>query len=244
MILFYSLAFVAPLVASVSALPPTAATVSTPCQSSIASVATSPDAQCINTAGLLNILVSSSGTSVIPSVNTWVLIDLGISSANVSSIIPQVQRLYPIARQIVCLNDTSDHQLCAVDQLYDIQNKSGTVSVDSLIPILPQLLTAGLPVYGLPQNLSCTNCTKEAYNIIIVNDPLAITSGANSSISSQCGASFIDGQTPEGISQTAAHSTLPKTSNSTSHSGTPRSLPLSDAFTTAAGLGIFLTVLL
>jgi hypothetical protein len=86
---------------------------------------------------------------------------------------------------------TSDNQLCAVDQLYSIQNKTGTVSVDNLTPILPQLLTAGLPVYGLPQNLSCNNCTKEAYNIVLVNDPQAITSSANSSISGQCGASFI-----------------------------------------------------
>jgi len=172
--------------------------------------------------------------------------DLGISSSNVQNITTSVQRYYPIARQIVCLNDTSDNQLCAVDQLYSIQNSSGTIGIDKFFSLVPQVITAGLPVGNQPQNISCNNCTKEAYNIILANDPQAITSSTNSSISNQCGASFLDGGTPEGISQTATQSTLPKTSGQGNGNGNGafRPLPLWDGITTVAGLGVFLTVLL
>jgi hypothetical protein len=78
-----------------------------------------------------------------------------------------------------------------VDELYSIQNNTGTVDIDNFFTLLPQVITAGFPVLGLPQNVSCNNCTKEAYNIILANDPQAITSNDNTTISNQCGASFL-----------------------------------------------------
>jgi hypothetical protein len=78
-----------------------------------------------------------------------------------------------------------------VDQLYSFQNSTGTIGVDNFFSLAPQIITAGLPAGNQPQNISCNNCTKEAYNIILANDPLAFSSSANSSISNQCGASFI-----------------------------------------------------
>jgi len=89
----------------------------------------------------------------------------------------------------------STGQLCSVDQLYGIQNSTGTVTASNIFNFLTQVFTGGLPILGVQQSLSCNNCTKEAYNIVISNVPQVITSSANSSISNQCGASFIGSPT-------------------------------------------------
>ncbi|KAI0253988.1 hypothetical protein BJV78DRAFT_1187757 [Lactifluus subvellereus] len=270
--LLYPLTVIATLATSgVFALPSSAVTVSPQCQLSLAAIAASPDAQCLNAAGVLPIFLTGQGASIVGPINTWLTglcskdacsnqtlstvvfnitqgcsSDLGISSSNVLNITTSVEQFYPTARQILCLNDTSDKQLCAVDQLYSIQNSTGTITVDNFLSLVPQIITAGLPVGDQPQNMSCNNCTKEAYNIILANDPQAITSGANSSISNKCGASFLDGKTPGGISQTATKSTLPKTSGEGNGNGNGplRPLPLWDGFTIVAGLGVFLAALL
>jgi hypothetical protein len=150
-------------------------------------------------------------------------------------------------------------QLCAVEQLSGVQNATGTVNANNFLSFVPQLITGGLPVLGAPQSMSCNNCTKEAYNIIVSNAPEAITSSANSSISGQCGADFIgpptyylslahvvhtfytDGKTPTGISQTAAGTSLAKTKSS---SGALRLLALSDGLTILIGFGTLTAFLL
>lgn len=86
-------------------------------------------------------------------------------------------------------------QLCAVDQLYGIQNNTGTVSASNILSFVTQVITGGLPIIGSQQSFTCNNCTKEVYNIVISNVPQVITSSANSSISNQCGASFIGSPT-------------------------------------------------
>ena len=153
----------------------------------------------------------------------------------------------------------STGQLCAAEDLYGIQNATGTVSANNIFSLVPQVITGGLPVLGAPQSMSCNNCTKEAYNIILSNEPQVITSGANSSISGQCGADFIgpptfylslapsvdslstDGKTPGGISQTAAGTSLPKLKNS---SGALPSLALWDGLMILFGFGTLFAVLL
>jgi hypothetical protein len=149
-----------------------------------------------------------------------------------------------------------------VEELYDVQNNTGTISANNLFSFVPQVFTSGLPVLGYQQGTTCNNCTKEAYNIIISNVPQIITSSDNSSISNQCGASFIglptfyqllapvvdsfytDGKTPSGISQTAAGSSLPNTSSSSSKNGVLRSLSPWDGLTILTGLGSLFAVLL
>jgi hypothetical protein len=146
-----------------------------------------------------------------------------------------------------------------VEQLSGIQNATGTVSANNILSFVPQVITGGLPVLGAPQSMSCNNCTKEAYNIIVSNTPEAITSSANSSISGQCGANFTgpptfnlslatvvhtfstDGKTPTGISQTAAGTSLAKTKAS---SGALRSFALSDGLMILIGFGTLFAVLL
>ena len=157
---------------------------------------------------------------------------------------------------LLTTSDTTG-QLCAVEHLSGIQNATGTVSANNLFSFVPQVITGGLPVLGSPQSMTCHNCTKEAYNIIISNTPEAITSSANSSISGQCGADFIgpptfylslaplvhnlsaDGKTPSGVSQTAAGTSLAKTKTS----GALRSLALSDGLIILIGFGTLIAVL-
>jgi hypothetical protein len=156
----------------------------------------------------------------------------------------------------------STGQLCSVDQLYSIQNSTGTVSASNILSFVTQVITGGLPILGVQQSLTCNNCTKEAYNIFISNVPQAITSSDNSSISSQCGANFTgsltfylslvslvsivnrvpitDRNTPGGISQTASGNSLPDTKNN----GALQSFALWDGLTILSGLGILLTILL
>ncbi|KAH9986529.1 hypothetical protein BJV74DRAFT_718044, partial [Russula compacta] len=203
--------------------------VSSQCQSTLASIATSPDAQCLNAGAVLPIFLGNSSTSIVGPINTWLTglcskdacsnqtlaafvtnITQGCSSelgSNNGNVTTSVQEFYPSVRQIVCLKDNNTNQLCPVEGLYDIQNATGTISVDNVFSLIPQILFVGLPV-GQGQNTTCNNCTKAAYNILHSNIPQNITSDDNSTISNQCGASFLDGKTPAGISETAAGSSL------------------------------------
>jgi len=242
--------------------------ISAQCQSRLADIVASPDAQCINAAGLAPIFVGSSNTSVVGPIDTWLngmcpkdacsnqtlaafvtnitqgcssdFSSLGLNNDSIPSVTSTVQTYYPTVRQILCLKDNSTGQLCSVDQLYGIQNSTGTVTAGNIFNFLTQVFTGGLPILGVERSLSCNNCTKEAYNIAISNVPQIITSSANSSISNQCGASFIDGNTPSGISQTATGNSLPDTNKS----GALKSFALWDGLAILSGLGVFLMVLL
>ncbi|KAF8274393.1 hypothetical protein EI94DRAFT_681244 [Lactarius quietus] len=164
------------------------------------------------------------------------LSSLGINDSDPSSITASVQQYYPVVRQVACLKDNNDNQLCVIDELYNIQNTTGTLSaadIFSLKHIVP-ILTS--------QNVSCNNCTKEAYNTIITQYPQAITSDVNSTISNQCGADFIDGKTPAGISQTAAGSSLSKSGGDSN--GAPRPLLLGCVPASLVALAVFLAALL
>ncbi|KAF9497638.1 hypothetical protein BDN71DRAFT_555856 [Pleurotus eryngii] len=57
----------------------------------------------------------------------------------------------------------------------------------------------------IPANVTCSNCEKEAFNIITrdyARPP--ITTDLNAAFADQCGAAFVDGYTPSGISQSAS----------------------------------------
>jgi hypothetical protein len=118
-----------------------------------------------------------------------------------------VQQYYPVVREIVCLKEyvflgarvptaessginifpsNNASQLCLIEELYNVQNATGTLTTDDIFS--PQLI---VPILTLPQNVTCNNCTKEAYNIINTKYPQDITSHTNSTISNQCGADFL-----------------------------------------------------
>ncbi|KAH9061390.1 hypothetical protein EDB87DRAFT_1611569 [Lactarius vividus] len=244
--------------------------ISAECQSSLVSIASSNEGQCLNSAGIAPIFFAGSNTSLIGPFQSWLtglcskdpctnqtlailvanitqrcssdLSSLGINNSNVSSITASVQDYYPVVRQIACLKDNNVNQLCVIEELYDIQNVTGTLSADNIISLFPKLIAEGLPALSLPQNVTCNNCTKEAYNIIITESPQAITSDENSTLLKQCGTDFLDGKTPAGISQTAAGSDLSNTNGDSNIALRPLRLRGAPAF--LIGLAIFLAVLL
>jgi hypothetical protein len=233
--------------------------VSAQCQSTLLNISSSSEGQCLNAAGLVSVFLTSSNTSAVGPVQNWLtglcskgpctnqtlatlvsnitqgcssdLSSLGING-NASSITASVQHYYPVVREIACLKDNNASQLCIIEELYNIQNNTGTLTPDDIFS--SQLI---LPILTLPQNMTCNNCTKEAYNIIITKYPQDITSHTNSTISKQCGADFLDGKTPADISQTAAGSSLSKSSGNVA----PR---LRDVPASLVGLAVFLAALL
>jgi hypothetical protein len=131
--------------------------------------------------------------------------DLSSLGLDVQDVTTTVQQFYPTVRQILCLQEyvlfwvfasspssrlltctspsSSTNQLCAVEGLYVIQNKTGTVSLDNISTVVPPISSE--------QDVACSNCVKAAYNIVLSNDPEVITSGVNSSLSNQCGTNFL-----------------------------------------------------
>lgn len=100
---------------------------------------------------------------------------------------PRREFLPQIVHGVNTLLSNNASQLCVIEELYDIQNSTGTtLSADVIFS-----LKTVAPLLDLPQNVKCNNCTKEAYNIIINEAPQAITSDENSTISKQCGADFL-----------------------------------------------------
>ncbi|KAH9040636.1 hypothetical protein EDB85DRAFT_1924382 [Lactarius pseudohatsudake] len=225
--------------------------ISAQCQSSLG--------QCLNSAGIAPIFFAGSNTSLIGPFQSWLtglcskdpctnqtlatlvanitqgcssdLSSLGINNSNVSSITASVQEYYPVVRQIACLKDNNANQLCLIEEF-----------ADNIFSLFPKLIAEGLPALGLSQNVTCSNCTKEAYNIIITESPQAITSDENSTLSKQCGSDFLDGKTPASISQTAAGSDLSNTNGDSNIALRP--LRLRGAPTSLIGLAIFLAALL
>jgi len=214
--LFFASTLIAAL-ATLGIVPVFAQSISSQCLSTLTSIATSSDAQCLNAAGLVPIFLNASADTVVPSINTWLTgmcsrsacsnqtlatlvtnvtngcsSDLSPLGLDVQDITTTVQRFYPTVRQILCLYDNSTNELCAVEGLYDIYNKTGTNNISTIVA----------PIFS-EQDLACSNCSKAAYNIVLSNVPEVITSSVNSSVSNQCGVSFLDGRTPAGITQTA-----------------------------------------
>ncbi|EEB92613.1 hypothetical protein MPER_08851 [Moniliophthora perniciosa FA553] len=89
---------------------------------------------------------------------------------------------------------------CVTQTLTNIQNSVGTLSPNNIVNIVANISTQDSLLNA--QNITCTDCIKEAYNIINTDFPLG--SDAQSELQQQCGASFVDGQTPSSITQTAS----------------------------------------
>ncbi|KAI9437738.1 hypothetical protein H4582DRAFT_297466 [Lactarius indigo] len=268
--MIFSFLILAPLLPPVIAQSSSSFDVSAQCQSSLINIASSTEGQCLNSAGIAPIFFAGSNTSLIGPFQSWLtglcskdpctnqtlatlvanitqgcssdLSSLSINNSNISSITASVQEYYPVVRQIACLKDNNANQLCLIEELYDVQNVTGTLITDNVFSLFPKLIAEGLPALGLPQNVTCNNCTKEAYNIIITQTPQAIASDENSTLSKQCGADFLDGKTPAGISQTAAGSDLSNTNEDSNVALKP--FRLKGAPGSLIGLAIFLAALL
>jgi len=214
-----------------------AASISSQCQSALVSIAASPDAQCINASGLSGLLLTGSGSSIIPTLDTWLkgLCSVGscsnetlttlvtnvtsgcgteltslVGTSTPSQLTSIVQEAYPTVRQMVCLEDNSNNdELCVTETLTNIQATTGTLTLSSVSALFSSLLGGGS--LSLPSNTTCTSCTKAAYNVANKNFP-DLVSGEKNAIEQTCGVSFVDGTDPSGISQSANTNAFSSTS--------------------------------
>lgn len=81
------------------------------------------------------------------------------------------------------MHNDSGNTNCVTQTLNNIQSTTGSLSLSNIIG-----LTTKAP--NLPANVTCTNCIKQAYNIINAAYPSLLAS-ASSDLNTQCGASFL-----------------------------------------------------
>jgi hypothetical protein len=221
-----------------------AQTISSGCRQTLLNMLGSPAAQCLNPSALLSLATASPNASVISPVDNWLtglcaqapctnsslsavvtnitsgcsteLSSFGVSISNPSQIINIVEEAYPTIRQAACLKDNSASKLCATELLTDIQASVGTLSITSLVQIIPNLLSGSA---SIPQTVTCSDCVKQTYNVVQQNFPGLLGSGASSALGTACGSAFTNGATPTEISQsasTASPGTNSKASTATS----------------------------
>jgi len=209
-----------------------AQSISSQCSSALLAVVASPDATCLDLSLLAPLATSDPNTSVIPTVNDWLtgmcsqgpcsnatlqavvanittgcssdLASLGLSTNDPTTLATTVEAAYPTVRQVACLKDTSANTLCVTEVLTDIQSSTTTLSINGIASLITQAMSG--TTIDLPQNTTCSNCSKAAYTIVAQGYPTLQTTD-EATIQSECGASFTDGQMPSDIQETASNST-------------------------------------
>ncbi|KZV63826.1 hypothetical protein PENSPDRAFT_199252 [Peniophora sp. CONT] len=93
------------------------------------------------------------------------LSSLGFSSNDIFTIISAVQVYYPTARSLVCLQNSTSHNLCiadAFDALATARSGVGTLSENNPMSTVSNGIGANVSASVIPQPLICANCTKAA----------------------------------------------------------------------------------
>jgi hypothetical protein len=211
--------------------------ISSACKTALGSITASPEAACLNPSALVSVVLVGNSSIVAP-IDTWLtglcalgscsnsslsaivtnfttgcsseLSAIGFSSSSTSDLISAVEEAYPVARQIACLKDTSANKLCVTETLTTIQSMFGAITISGI----PGIITNISSTTSLPGNITCTDCVKQAYNIVNKAYPDQ-SSDLATSLQSECGSNFTDGSSPSGISEIASGSTAtsPSTSN-------------------------------
>lgn len=207
-----------------------AQSLSTQCQATLAGVVVSPAGSCLNAQALVPLVTASDNSSLVDPINTWLgglcgqpacandtlanlvntiasgcqsdLQSIGLDLSNTQEAVSIVQQAYPTVRQVACLKDNGNSsQLCVTETLTNIQTSTGTLSKSAVEQLVSQAMQGSLP--NVPSSALCTDCTKEAFNIIKEDYPGLVNNNVESVVSNECGASFIDGSAPSAISQSA-----------------------------------------
>ncbi|KAG1752936.1 hypothetical protein EDB19DRAFT_1670665 [Suillus lakei] len=204
---------------------------SSQCQSALLNLTASSSTACLNPSGLISLAITGSSNSVISGVNTWMsglcsqpactnstiqtvlegvisgcsteLSSLGVTTADSTAIVTSVQAAYPTVRQLMCLKDTSTSTLCVPELLTNIQSATTTLSLNNIVALVTKLVSGQST--GISSSVFCTDCTQAAYTVLSQGLP-GIASTAQSSVSSECGANYTDGQMPSSIQETAGNS--------------------------------------
>ncbi|KAJ4483285.1 hypothetical protein J3R30DRAFT_1757990 [Lentinula aciculospora] len=245
-------------------------TLSQGCQSSLEGLLTSPDAACLNPSALLSFVVGSNSGSIPSTVNTWLtgicssgsctnqsisnvvtnltsgcsseLSSLGISTSSIQSeVISIAQEFYPTVRQVACLEDDTSNQLCAVETLNNLQSVVGQLNVTDL-SVLNLFADAEKLFANGVQDIACTDCMKESFSIAKANFP-SLVSQAEPDAQALCGASFLDGNLPSTVSQSATDAVFSSTPSSNSNAGFRVSYTFSRAVAVFGGIFAAFTLL-
>ncbi|KAJ2925141.1 hypothetical protein H1R20_g11964, partial [Candolleomyces eurysporus] len=203
-----------------------AQSLSSGCTSALSSIALNPAAaSCLNPLALVSIATGNSSQSIIPTVDNWLTgvcgapacsnetiaqvvsnitagcsTELSVTGADdTTAITTLVQQYYPTVRKVLCLKDGSNN--CITQTLRDIEGVTGPLSLSNIVQ-----LVANPPQTLLAQNITCTNCAKGVYNIVTQDIPESAPS-LKTTFDEQCGATFTDGATPSGITQSASQTT-------------------------------------
>jgi hypothetical protein len=211
------------------------------CQNSLEGLLTSPDAACLNPSALLSFAVGNNAGNIQAAISTWLtgicssgactnqsianvmtnltsgcsneLSEFGISVSSIQSeAISIAQQVYPTVRQVACLKDDSQNQFCALETINNLQTVIGNITdltVLNLFMDAEKLFANGV------QNVACTDCMKESFSVAKSNFP-SIVADAEPEAQALCGASFLDGNLPSTISQTANNAVFSGSSSSSS----------------------------
>ncbi|KAF8637960.1 hypothetical protein AX16_010593 [Volvariella volvacea WC 439] len=207
---------------------------SSSCTSTLASLATNPEASCLNPAALIPLFVGSQNASVVGPIDTWVtglcatgpcsnetlanivtnvtagcsteLNTFGLGPDRTEGLITGIQAYYPTARRIVCLQDGDTN--CVTQTLTNVEQYTGPLTVNETVNLI-----TGSSGVRIPSNVTCTDCMKAAYNIFREDVPL-LGNEIEYGLQEQCGSSFTNGTTPGGITETASSTTSPSDSGS------------------------------
>jgi hypothetical protein len=232
------------------------------CQTAVKNIAANKDASaCLQPAPLIAAVASTdANSSIVEPVNSWLtslcsaspcsnstlefivntatdgcateLSLIGYDSSQKSQITDLVKQIYPTARKVVCLKEGNDN--CITKTLKGVEASVGTLSANNLAKLVG---SANLGIgKDIPKDVQCSNCIKAAYNAINTDFP-GVLSSSKDELSQQCGASFVDGQAPSGITQSAA-----STSSSGGNNGAIASLPDLATYLLVAVGGVFAAV--
>jgi hypothetical protein len=209
--------------------------ISDSCKATFTGLLTSPDADCLNTPGIVG-LAAAGSSSIVGPVDNWLtglcgkpkctndslaaivnkvasgcttdFESWGVNLKDTNAAITAVQKAYPVVREVVCLKDNSANKNCITEALEGVEKASGApLTFKNFGDTVTKLFSSGS---GIPKEITCNNCTKMGYNIL--KRASLITPDVTTTYTNQCGASFVDEQNPSGIVQLA--STATSSSNS------------------------------
>lgn len=95
---------------------------------------------------------------------------------------------------IVMRSTNNNNTLCITETLNNLEPYTGSLTASNIDKLVTGIVGGG-SIPNLPSNVTCTDCTKAAYNILQMNFG-DLVDGYSGSISSTCGASFIGMYSP------------------------------------------------
>lgn len=205
-------------------------TLTSSCSTTLQSLLTSPDAQCLNVAPLLSFVINPA-QSIPQAANNWLtglcgigsctdsnianlvtnltqgcaqdLSNLGVETAGLQDqIISSVQQAYPTIRQVACLQDTATNELCVTQALNNVEQVFGKLVVDGSLTADALNQDAQTFLSSNITQIACNSCAKAAYNLGIASFPDEV-SQADPVLEAACGGSVLDRGNPTDITQTA-----------------------------------------